>query len=211
MKVLPPLLAVLCAAAPALRPAALHAAEVKALKTETRSVSLSLDGSSDRYGDSLGEELRAGLEWECASELKLGGLAFDWSLDLYYDYSRSETSGEASTANSLGLDIAKLLLSRWRGAEPAGLQPYLLAGAEFTRLRERDAEDEPRNSRFLSPTAGFGAEYKLTDRVGLKAEYRTNFSGGPRRLSGLTLGFSYAFFAAEEEEEEAPEGASRLP
>lgn len=174
-----------------------------ALKTETRTVSVSLNGSSDRYGDSTSEELRGGLELECGSELKLGRSAVDWSLELYYDYSRSRSDGAVTNANSVGLDLAKIMLSRWRGAELKLLKPYILAGAELTWLKEPGEEEgEKITSHFLSPTVGVGAELKLNHHASLNAEYRQNLAGGDRRISGVTLGLTYALFGGDDEDED---------
>ena len=115
-----PLLPRLCAAAQ----------DAKVPRTEAKEVSFSVDGSFDRYGDSRDEQFGAGLDIDCASELKFRRSAFDWSLNLYYSYNRSETAGEASSANSAGLDLAKLMLVRWGGKELKTAKPYLLAGAE---------------------------------------------------------------------------------
>lgn len=178
-------------------------------RTGTRSVALSLAGSADRYGDYRSEEVRTGAEFECASELKFGRSALDWNLELYYDYFRSETGGTVSNSNSAGLDLAKILLSRWRGTKLETLKPYLLAGAELTLLEETDADGGETSSIFLSPTAGLGLELKLNSRASFNVEYRRNFSGGSRRIYGLTLGFSYAVFGAgeetAEEEKDGPE------
>lgn len=175
------------------------------LKTETQAVSLSLDGSFDNFGNTRSEDLRAGLEVECASALKLGRSALDWNLEFYYSYSRSVTDGAPTRAISEGLDLAKLLLSGWRGKELKTVKPYLLAGVELTWLKEPDEEEPGRyiSSRFISPTAGCGVELKINHRVSLNAEYRQNLSGGDRRISGMTLGLNYAIFGAEEEEEGA--------
>jgi len=173
----------------------------KSSSTEAREVSLSLDGSFDRYGESGGEEFCAGLEFVYASELQLWHLAFDWSLDLYYSYYRSENAGESSKANSAGLDLAKLMLTRWQGKELKALKPYLLTGAELTRLTETNAEGGTAVSTFLSPTLGLGAELKLTGKASLKIEYRTNLAGGTRSVSGLTLGISYAFLGGTDKED----------
>lgn len=177
------------------------AAEEPAPGTEARTVSVSLSGSSDRYGESVSDELRAGLELECASSLKLGRSELDWSLELYYGHSRSRSDGSVTRADSAGLDLAKIMLSRLRGSELKLLKPYLLAGAELTRLSEPDDEGGRAVSRFLSPTAGLGAELGLSRRVSLNVEYRSNFAGGGRRISGLTLGLSYAILGGDEEED----------
>lgn len=186
----------------------------QAVSTRARAVSLSLDGSSDRYGASRSDELRAGLEFECASELKLGRSALGWNLELYYDYSRSQSDGSVTNANSSGVDLAKILLSRWRGTELETLKPYLLAGAEFTRLTEPDEEGKRTSSSFLSPAVGIGLELKLNSHASLNAEYRRNLAGGGRRVSGATLGISYALFGADDgdgggkpAEERTPAGA----
>jgi len=173
-----------------------------ALKTEARTVSVSLDGSADRYGDSSSEELRAGLELECGSELKFGRTALDWNFEAYYDYSRSKSDGAVTNANSVGLDLAKILLSRWRGTELKLVKPYILAGAEMTWLREPDEEGEKVTSRFISPTVGIGAELKLNHHASLNAEYRQNMAGGDRRISGVTLGLTYALFGGDEAKDE---------
>lgn len=186
--------------AAALLPAAAAAAAEPAVSTEARTVAVSLNGSSDRYGDSVSDELRAGLEVECASQLKLGRSALDWSLELYYDHSRSKSDGSVTRANSVGLDLAKIMLSRWRGADLEFFKPYLLAGAELTWLSEPDEETGGDTvSRFLAPTVGAGVELKLSRRVSLNAEFRRNLAGGERRVSGATLGLSYALFGGEEE------------
>ncbi len=172
-------------------------------ETGTRSVSVSLDGSTDRYGESTNEELRAGLELECASELKLGRSVLDWNLEVYYDYSRSRTDGAVSNASSVGLDLAKILLTRWRGKKLKSVKPYLLAGAELTFLKEPDEEEGGTiSSSFISPTAGFGLELKLNRRISINAEYRQNLSSGARRVSGTTLGLNYAIFGGEDEEDD---------
>lgn len=175
-----------------------------ALEPEAQSVSLSLDGSFDKYGESSSEELRAGLEFECVSGLKLGSSALDWNLELYYDYSRSDTDGAVTNANSVGLDLAKLLLSRWRGTELKTLKPYLLAGVELTRLKEPDPDEEGEtiSSRFLSPAVGLGVELRLNRRASFNVEYRQNLAGGLRRISGITLGLTYAIFGEGEEGDE---------
>ncbi len=185
-----PLLPRLCAAAQ----------DAKVPRTEAKEVSFSVDGSFDRYGDSRDEQFGAGLDIDCASELKFRRSAFDWSLNLYYSYNRSETAGEASSANSAGLDLAKLMLVRWGGKELRTAKPYLLAGAELTRLKETDGEGAKSVSVFLSPTLGFGAEMKLTGHTSLKAEYRANLERGARRLSGVTLGVVYYFLGGTDEE-----------
>ncbi|MBI4350186.1 MAG: outer membrane beta-barrel protein [Elusimicrobia bacterium] len=171
-----------------------------------RSVSLTLDGSFDKYGNTRSEDLRAGLEFECASALKLGRSALDWNVEFYYSYSRSVTDGRPTKAVSEGLDLAKLLLSGWGGEELGTVKPYLLAGVELTWLKEPDEEEPGRyiSSRFLSPTAGAGVEVKLNHRLSLSAEYRQNLTGGDRRISGMTLGLNYAIFGAEEEEGTSP-------
>lgn len=182
--------------------AALPAAAEPVLKTEARTVSVSLDGSFDRYGESHSDELRAGLELECASDLKLGRSALDWNLELYYDHSRSKSDGSVTTADSFGADLAKLRLSRWRGLELKAVRPYLLAGAELTRLKEPDEEGGRTSSGFLSPAVGVGVELKLNRRASFNVEYRTNTVGGDRRVSGMTLGLTYAILGADEEEEQ---------
>jgi len=194
------------AAALALSAVSVHAQS--ALKTEARTVSLSLDGSFDRYGESRSDELRAGLEFECASELKLGRSALDWNLEAYYDYARSDTDGAVTNANSAGLDLAKILLSRWKGTELEVIKPYLLAGVELTWLTEPDEEGEKVSSRFLSPTVGAGLEIKLNKRASLNAEFRQNMEGGARRIAGVTLGLTYAIFGADEEEPAKTEKAA---
>ncbi|MBU2574212.1 MAG: porin family protein [Elusimicrobia bacterium] len=173
-------------------------------RTEAQAVSLSLDGSLDRYGDSRSAGLRAGAELEFASELKLGGAAFDWNLQAYYAYSRSETAGEIFNVNSLGLDLVKILLSRWRDKELETFKPYLLTGLELSWLTET-VEGEVYSSRFLSPVLGAGMELELSGRTSLNLEYRRNLAGGERSLSGLTVGVSYAVLGAEEEEAEEKE------
>jgi hypothetical protein len=167
-------------------------------------VSLSLDGSLDRYGGVREEELRAGVEFECASGLKLGRAALDWNLELYYGHSRSDTDGEVTTTDSAGLDLAKILLSSWGGAQLETARPYLLAGVELTRLREPSGDEDggTASSRYLSPTVGLGLEFKLNRRASLNAEYRQNLSGGERRISGVTLGLTYAIFGADEEDDD---------
>lgn len=174
------------------------------LKTEAQSISLSLDGAFDRYGTTHSESLRAGVEFECASELKLGRSALDWNLQLYYSYSHSVTDGAATNAKSEGVDFAKILLSGWRGREFKTVKPYLLAGVEMTWLKEPDSEEESgyASSRFISPTLGYGVELKINHSVSLNAEYRRNLSGGGRRVSGMTLGLSYAILGGDEEEDE---------
>lgn len=196
----------LLAAAPAW-PAA---AEKSGPENGARSVSLSLDGSFDKYGNTEDEDLRAGLEFECVSALELGRSALDWNLEVYYAYSRSVTDGAATNAKSGGLDLAKILLSGWRGKELKTARPYLLAGVELTWLKEPDPEEEGAyiSSRFLSPTVGAGVELKLNHRLSLNAEYRRNLSGGERRISGMTLGLTYALFGAEEEEAIAESAAA---
>lgn len=166
----------------------------------TKAISLSLDGSFDRYGDTRSEDLRAGLEFEFAS-VKLGRSALDWNLEAYFAYSRSVTAGVPTNAKSEGLDLAKLLLTRWGGKELKTVRPYLLAGVELTWLKEPDQEEpgEYISSRFLSPTAGYGVELRLNHRASLNAEFRSNLAGGSRRVSGVTLGLTYALFGAEEE------------
>ncbi len=186
------------------------AAAAPALKTEARTVSISLDGSSDRYGDSGSEELRAGLELECGTELKLGRTGLDWNLELYYDYSRSRSDGAVTNANSVGVDLAKILLSRWRGTELKLIKPYILAGAELTWLKEPGDEGETLSSHFLSPTVGVGAELKLNHHASLNAEYRQNMAGGGRRISGVTLGLTYALFGGDAEDEDG-EAKSKTP
>lgn len=178
------------------------AAAAPALKTEARKVSISLDGSTDRYGESSSEELRAGLELECGSELKFGRTALDWNFEAYYDYSRSKSDGAVTNANSVGLDLAKILLSRWRGTELKLIKPYILAGAELTWLKEPGDDGEKLSSHFLSPTVGVGAELRLNHHASLNAEYRRNMAGGDRRISGVTLGLTYALFGGEEEKED---------
>lgn len=163
-----------------------------ALPTEARSASLSLDGSFDSYGGSDSDWLRAGAEFELYSGQADAGAAFDWSVETYYDYYRSANDGEVSEANSLGLHLAKVKLSRWKGRDLEGA-PYLLLGAEYTRLRE-SGEGGRTTSRYLSPAVGLGAEFKLTEKVSFKAEYRQNLAGGDRRIAGLTLGFAYELF-----------------
>ena len=177
------------------------------LKTETRSVSLSLDGSLDRNGDSRSDDLRVGTEFECASEFKLGKSALEWDLALYFDYSRSGSDGGATNTRSAGLDLAKILLSRWRGREFETVKPYLLAGAALTWLKEPDPDNagEKKSATFLSPTAGAGAEFKLSHRASLNIEYRRNFYRGDRRMVGVTLGLSYAIFGGDEEETDKSE------
>ncbi|MDD5208648.1 MAG: hypothetical protein PHV36_04630 [Elusimicrobiales bacterium] len=174
------------------------------LKTEAQSISLSLDGAFDRYGTTHSESLRAGAEFECASELKLGRSALDWNLQLYYAYSHSVTDGAATNARSEGIDFAKILLSGWRGREFKTVKPYLLAGVELTWLKEPDTEEESgyASSRFISPTLGYGVELKINHSVSLNAEYRRNLSGGGRRVSGMTLGLSYAILGGDEDEAE---------
>jgi opacity protein-like surface antigen len=179
------------------------AAVVPSLKTEARTVSVSLSGSSDRYGESSSQELRSGLELECGSELKLGRSALDWSFEFYYDYSRNRSDGAVTNANSVGVDLARIMLSRWRGNELKLLKPYVLAGAEMTWLREPDDEGKKATSRFISPAVGLGAELKLTRYASLNAEYRQNMAGGDRRISGVTLGLTYALFGGDDEDEEA--------
>ena len=177
------------------------------LKTETRSVSLSLDGSLDRHGDTRSDELRVGTEFECASEFKLGRSALEWDLAVYYDYSRSGADGDATNTRSAGLDLAKILLTRWRGTEFETVKPYLLAGAALTWLKEPDPDNAGENitTTFLSPTAGAGAEFKLSGRASLNIEYRRNFYSDDRRMVGVTLGLNYAIFGGEEEEPEKTE------
>ncbi len=174
-------------------------------KTEAQSISLSLDGAFDRYGTTHSESLRAGAEFECASELKLGRSALDWNLQLYYAYSHSVTDGAATNARSVGIDFAKILLSGWRGKEFKTVKPYLLAGVELTWLKEPSSEVEGGylSSRFVSPTLGYGVELKINHSVSLNVEYRRNLSGGARRVSGMTLGLSYAILGGDEEEDEA--------
>ena len=92
------------------------------------------------------------------------------------------------------------MLSRWRGTELKLVKPYLLAGAELTWLKEPGDEGETASSHFLSPTAGVGAELKLNHHASLNAEYRQNMAGGDRRISGVTLGLTYALFGADEED-----------
>ena len=193
-------------AAPACLPGRLVFAGVP-LKTETRSVSLSLDGSLDRYGDSRSDELRVGTEFECVSEFKLGRSALEWDLALYYDYSRSGADGSATNTKSAGLDLAKILLSRWRGREFETVKPYLLAGAQLTWLKEPDPDNagDNRSNTFLSPTVGAGAEFMLSHRASLNIEYRRNFYSDDRRMVGVTLGLTYAVFGGEEEEPEKTE------
>jgi opacity protein-like surface antigen len=177
------------------------APEQPAVKTQAKAVSLSVDGSFERYADSLSEDLRAGLEFKCGSEIKLWRSAFNWELETYYDHSRNKEDGSSSRADSAGLDLAKLMLARWHGADLKAFQPYLLAGAELTWLRESPDDGGTRRSCFLSPTTGIGAEFKLTKDTALKAEYRTNFSGGARRMSGLTLGLSYDIFGGDKDDD----------
>ncbi|MDA8132538.1 MAG: outer membrane beta-barrel protein [Elusimicrobia bacterium] len=165
---------------------------------QSRALTFSLDGSADSYGEAGSSELRAGLGLEAAS-MKLGSSALDWDLELYYSYSRSDTDGGDSNANSAGLDLAKLMLSRWRGAELEAVKPYLLAGAELTRLREKNDDGERVTSSFLAPTLGAGLEFKLNRRLSLSAEYRSNLAGGARRVSGATLGLSWKLFGGDEE------------
>ncbi|MDA8130942.1 MAG: outer membrane beta-barrel protein [Elusimicrobia bacterium] len=165
---------------------------------QSKDLTFSLDGSADSYGEAGSSELRAGLGLEAAS-MKLGSSALDWDLELYYSYSRSDTDGGDSNANSVGLDLAKLMLSRWRGKELEAVKPYLLAGAELTRLRERNDDGERVTSRFLAPTLGAGLEFKLNRRLSLSAEYRSNLAGGARRVSGATLGLSWKLLGGEEE------------
>lgn len=165
----------------------------------TSSLALSLDGSADRYGGTREGSLRAGLEFG-DSELKLGTSALDWSLELYYSYSRSDADGAVTRAGSIGLDAAKIMLSRWRGKDLEAVKPYLLAGAELTWLKEPDEEEGGSvSSRYVSPTAGCGLEFKLNRRVSLNAEYRQNFSGGSRRISGVTLGLTWTLLGAQED------------
>lgn len=164
---------------------------------EPRSVSLSLDGSSERFGDSRTDELRAGTEIELADELELGGSAFDLSLEPYYDYSRSSGENESTNVNSVGMDLARLMLRRWGKEELETLKPYLLGGLELSWLKETN-DGERTFSNFLSPTLGLGMQVKLTSRSGLNLEYRQNLSRGDRRLSSFTVGFSYAIFSTEE-------------
>jgi opacity protein-like surface antigen len=175
-----------------------------ALKTEAQSISLSLDGDFERYGTTHGESLRAGVEFECASELKLGRSALDWNLQLYYAYSHSVTDGAATNARSEGVDFAKILLSGWRGREFKAVKPYLLAGVELTWLKEPDSEEEGGyvSSRFISPTLGYGVELKINHSVTLNAEYRRNLTGRSRRVSGMTLGLSYAILGGDDEDGE---------
>ena len=177
------------------------------LKTEAQAISLSLDGAFDRYGTTHSESLRGGVEFECASELKLGRSALDWSLQLYYAYSHSSTDGKATNSKSEGIDLAKILLSGWRGRELKTVKPYLLAGVELTWLKEPNSEAAGSyvSSRFLSPTVGYGVEVKVNHRVSLSAEYRRNLAGGGRRVSGMTLGLSYAILGGDEEDGEAGE------
>lgn len=179
------------------------AAEVPA-KTETRSVSLSLDGSLDTYGESRTSGLRAGTEMDFASELKLGGSSLDWKLEAYYSYSRSESPGYVSRADSLGLDLARIQFTRFGEKELDTIKPYLLAGLEYSWMKETSEEEdgtEVSSTRFLSPVAGAGLEVKLNSRAALNIEYRSNLAGGGRRISGLTLGVSYAVIGGEEEED----------
>lgn len=175
--------------------------------TEARSVSISLDGSLDNNGDSRTAGLRAGAMLDFASELKLGSSALEWNLEAYFDYSRSETPGYESTAKSLGLDLTRIALSRLGEKEPDIFKPYLLTGLQLSWLKETTEDDEgtssSSSSRFLSPVVGGGVEWKLSGRTGLNLEYRSNLAGGGRRISGLTLGVSYALFGAEEQEEGA--------
>lgn len=178
-------------------------------KTEARSVSLSLDGSLDSYGESRTSSLRTGVALDPAAELKLGSFAFDWKLETYYAYSRSGSPGYVSTAESFGLDLARIQLSRWGETKFETFQPYLLTGLELSRLKETTEDEDDGtysySSRFLSPVAGAGAEWKLGARTGLTIEYRTNLEGGGRRISGLSLGISYSLFGSEEEEEKEEE------
>jgi len=181
------------------------AAEPDAKRADTPSVSVSLDGSLDRYGESRTEYLRGGLGADFGPGLKLGAAAFDWKLEAYYSYSRYESPGYASTADSLGLDLARIQLSRWGEKEFETFKPYLLAGAELSWLKENTEDDDGEystSSKFLSPVAGAGAELKLGAKTGLTVEYRSNLAGGGRRLSGLTLGLTYTLFGAKEEEPE---------
>ncbi len=193
----------LFAAALACLPAAVFAEPP--LKTEAQSISLSLDGAFDRYGTTHSESLRAGVEFECASELKLGRSALDWNLQLYYAYSHSVTDGAATNVKSEGIDLAKILLSGWRGREFKTVKPYLLAGVELTWMKEPDSEQESGyvSSRFISPTLGYGVELKINHSVSLNAEYRRNLTGRSRRVSGMTLGLSYAILGGDDEDSEA--------
>jgi len=197
------LLAALWACLPGPRPACAG----DPLKTEAKSVSLSLDGSLDRHGDFRSDELRVGTEFECASEFKLGKSALEWDLSVYYDYSRAGADGGATNTKSAGLDLAKILLSRWRGKEFETVKPYLLAGAELTWLKEPDPDNAGKriSATFLSPTAGVGAEFKLSGRASLNIEYRRNFYSDDRRIVGVTMGLNYAVFGGDEDEPEKTE------
>lgn len=184
-------------------------------RTETRSFSLSLDGSLDNYGESRTDSLRAGTEMDFASELKMGGSSFDWKLEAYYSYSRNGSPGYVSRADSVGLDLARIQLARFGEKELETVRPYLLAGLEYSWMEETSEDDDGTtvsSTRFLAPVAGAGLELKLNSRAALNLEYRSNLAGGARRISGLTLGVSYAIIGAEEEggEEEAKtdEGAA---
>lgn len=155
------------------------------------SLSLSLDGSLESYGDSRNDDIGTALEFERVSAIAIDGMALDWNISLYYSYSRSETEGESTNANSIGVDLAKLMLTAQEGKKEPLLKPYLLAGAEFTRLKERDGEGGMEVSRFVSPAVGAGLEFKVGARTDLKIEYRRNLAGGDRRLSGISVGLSW--------------------
>ena len=172
-------------------------------QTGTRSVSVSLDGSADRHGDSRSAGLRAGAGMEFGS-LRFGGSALDLNLEAYFAYSRSETDAYSVNVKSIGLDLARIQLSRWGGEELETFKPYLLTGVELSWLKET-TEDGAVSSRFLAPVIGMGLEMKLNSRACLNLEYRRNLAGGDRSMSGLTLGLSYALFGAEEEKAEEKE------
>lgn len=179
-------------------------------RTETQSVSLSLDGALDSFGESRTGSLRAGTEMDFASELKMGGSSFDWKLEAYYAYSRNESPDYISRADSVGLDLARIQLTRFGEKDLETIKPYLLAGLEYSWMKETSGDEDGTtvsSTRFLSPVAGAGLELKLNSRSALSVEYRSNLAGGARRISGLTLGVSYAILGGEEEDEESEKGS----
>ena len=163
---------------------------------EPHTVSLTSDFNLETTGDSRTVHFRPGISVECASNMKFYDHAFEWSLELYYDYNRYSGSDNSLLTSTLGLNFAKIMLTRFKGSDLKVVKPYMLAGMELTALKENSSE-ENRKITFASPTFGLGLEFHVTSKASLSIEYQQNLQEGPTRRSSVMCGLSYDIFGAE--------------
>ncbi|MCX5786020.1 MAG: outer membrane beta-barrel protein [Elusimicrobia bacterium] len=164
---------------------------------EPNTISLTSDFNLETTGDSRTVHYRPGLSVECASNMKFYNHAFEWSLEVYYDYNRYKGPDNRLLTSTLGLNLAKIMLTRLNGKDLKAVRPYLLAGMELTALKE-NSSDESHKITFASPTFGLGLEFNVTSKASLNIEYQQNIQEGVTRRSSVMCGLSYAILGAEE-------------